>query len=128
MGCQTCPSTSNCTTCYPGYYFYIYNSNQTLQNCILCNVTFPGCKSCSNNLTCSQCLPGYYPYVYNLLMSYTNCLSCASAIPGCMYCNSQTSCQQCNSEYLNVNGQCYNQGGILVSGIDPFTSGGSKTA
>ncbi len=127
-GCSSCSNNYTCNGCFTGYYINVYNNSTAYNNCLPCNATFPGCAACSNNYTCTTCQNGYYQYQYNVLQSYNNCISCNSAIPGCQICGGQSSCNQCSSQYINVFGNCYTQNGVLVSGIDPFTSGGSTAA
>lgn len=118
--------------CIGGGTSCFYNPNTSSTNVIttmlFCNYTFTGCSSCSNGVNCSNCYSNYYSYTYDVLYQSTNCQLCSQAIPGCMTCSVQGSCGQCALSYLNVNGLCYTQSGKLVSGIDPYSSGGSTAA
>ncbi len=126
-------ATSNLSTvgCAGGINTCWYQGNSSsssITTYIFCNFTFSGCSTCNNNMSCGTCYGGYYSYNFNVLYSYSNCQTCSAAIPGCQTCSGQTQCNQCALQYLNIGGQCYTQSGELVSGFDPFSSGGSTAA
>lgn len=113
--CSTCTSSSQCTSCLSGWYFYNNTcstncpSGTTIPNnstntcdacsvqCAMCSVTVSTCIGCSSgaalyNGTCVTVCPT--PYVIHngaCVTCSTNCLTCSLTYSNCTSCSTSSS-------------------------------------
>ena len=88
IGCATCVSAVNCTTCTQGYYFSNYS-------CVAC---LPVCKTCIGSTTCTSCDTSDGLVLNSLGICVCpsptfldpvslKCLNCSSFYSNCLSCN-----------------------------------------
>lgn len=91
--CNTCSSTTLCSTCYNGYALTAGNLG-----CDKCSNTIPDCVSCSSSTVCTSC-----PYGY-ALANPTTCQLCTVTLSNCKQCTNITRCIYCDSGYALTSG------------------------
>jgi hypothetical protein len=87
LGCASCSSATNCSSCQTGYNFYVVNG---LGSCV------------------TTCPSGYYPGVSQSSAFPNNynyqCLLCLSP---CLTCSSITTCTSCITNFYIMGTNCY---------------------
>lgn len=61
-GCSSCSNNYSCSTCYNGYYSYVYQVLSNYANCQSCSQAIPGCQTCQSQGGCNQCALPYLNY------------------------------------------------------------------
>lgn len=90
--CATCTgaASTDCTSCYTGYYLYSGQCLPCNSNCATCLVTNPN--------ICASCYTGKY-------LSAGQCLACDGNCATCV--GTSTTCTSCNAGWFLVGSACY---------------------
>lgn len=129
IGCSSCVSYSNCTSCSSGYNLINGYCSQSCPAftfqlssgfCMNCP---DQCLSCKSLVYCTACKPNYYLYVSSTYMTSTCVSTCPNTYYGdqsgwclrcpstCVTCYNATSCTACAAGYSFTNGACSNSSG-----------------
>lgn len=105
-GCAVCNSINNkvCASCLPTYMF---NGNDSLNQCVPYSCNISNCYLCLQNNLCTVCVTGYF-LALDLTCQpvYSNLSNCQGQIPYCDMCvinlvnnNNQKYCIQCQDGF-----------------------------
>lgn len=132
--CLNCSSSSVCTSCQTGYYFYngacllacpafTYASATTPPTCLPCS---SACTSCLNGSSCLECQQGYYLSSGVCvsacgLSQYLSGTSCVNCLTNCLTCVSGGVCLVCSETTFLFSGECIQTCSVGYTGVKVTT-------